>query len=203
MKFRNILLISLILFTHYSTAENSKFKSKQTAVSFVDKKNSKTDSFTFFESTGTILVIENPEEKKRQDKDLKDLKDYKIQGMFFDFPSFNSDSIFIQIDSVDLTKQSLTSDGFVQLSEVKVNYKNYIQGFILGRKIADKTVTQNLITQLTNPVTVDNYDYLFKRKFKLVNIELKDVSEQEGQYNQSKVDICRLDLIQGELYPRK
>ena len=119
---------------------------------------------------------------------MKNLKDYTIQGLFFDFPSYNSNAIYILIETVDLTKQRI-ENGYVVVDEVEVRYKDYMAGIILGRKIADKTVKQTLYTKLTRKVTVDNYDYLFKRQFKLLS------PENNGNSLNAVSDFMRVDLV--------
>lgn len=136
---RIILLLSLLVST--ILADNAwKFKVKQAAVAFRDKKISKTYGFNLFEAQGHVLVYENSVEKAKPDKDLKNLKDYTIQGLFFEDSSYNSNSIYILIESIDLTKQQYTDSGYIMLKEVTVRYKDYVPGIILGRKIADRTV---------------------------------------------------------------
>lgn len=115
------------------------------------------------------------------------MRDYTVNGMLFDFPSYNSNSIFFFITEIDLTKQTFDQDGYLIVMGVSVRYKDYIPGIILGRKIADKTVIQTLVTRLKRKVTAENYDYLFKRKFKLVT---------ESSLHQSRFgDYNRVDLI--------
>lgn len=103
--------------------------------------NSETDSYSFLQANGYHTVTENAEERAKSGKDPKALRDFVINTRLYEHTSFNARSVYVTIDTVDISRQSLNSEGYVQLEGVRVNYACYSAGLALGRQISSVEVT--------------------------------------------------------------
>lgn len=105
-----------------------------------------------------------------------------INTRLYEHTTFNARSIYVTIDTVDISKQSINSEGFVKIEGLKVKYTCYSAGLALGHQISEKIVTQTVVSSLSTPVTIENYQNIFLRRFRLESEGSKDTQSQTAYF---------------------